>query len=528
MSVDDRNAAVEERVLVLAPTAKDARLCLAILADAGIAGFVCADMRSVCEELALGAGAALLTEESLGFSELARLVTALGRQPAWSDIPILVLTAEGADSPIVLQSLETLGNVTLLERPVRVPTLVSAARTALRARRRQYQIREHLAEGRRVAEVLQHEARRKDEFLAMLAHELRNPLTPIRHAAALLGLKDLDAEVAAEARGVIERQIEHLARLVDDLLDVSRLMRGKIDLRGEPVDLATVVSRAMEVCQPLVRAQRQDLTVSLTAEPVWVHGDAVRLTQIVSNLLNNAVKYTEPGGRIRLSAEREADQVLLRVQDSGIGIAPDLLPHVFELFVQADHSIERSQGGLGIGLTLVKTLVEMHGGRVTAHSDGLGMGSEFTVRLPVLRGGASLRPGEFRPHSIRPLRVLVVEDNQASARILAHMLEKFWNHSVAIAYDGAVALELAESFQPELVLCDIGLPKLNGYEVARRIRNGSSAHNRLLVALTGYGTDDDRRKSAAAGFDEHLLKPTSVTALEELFAHPKLAESRLA
>jgi signal transduction histidine kinase len=505
-----------ERVLVLAPTAKDAAFCRAILAEAGVGCAVCPDLASLCRELEAGAGAAVLTEEALGRAEFDQLVEAVGRQPAWSDFPVLVLTRAGADSEVVLQTLETLGNVTLLERPVRVPALVSAVRTALRARRRQYQLRDHLAEQQRAAEALRRADRQKDEFLAMLAHELRNPLAPIRN-----GLLLLDGPESGRVREMMGRQVDHLVRLVDDLLDVSRILRGKVELRVEPLDLATVLARATETSQPIIDAQGHELTVSLSQPRIRVNGDPVRLAQVFANLLNNAAKYTEKGGHIWVAAGREGGEVVVRVADDGIGMPADLVPRVFDLFTQAERSLDRSQGGLGLGLTLIKRLVEMHGGTVEAHSEGPGKGSEFVVRLPAFEGVVPGEPGPAgdtpSPPPAPPRRVLVVDDNADAAETLAWLLRAA-GHDVLTAYDGRAAVDTAPAFRPEVVLLDIGLPGIDGYEVAARLRRRPELREALLVAVTGYGQDEDRRRSREAGFDEHLTKPIDPAALPALLA----------
>jgi PAS domain S-box-containing protein len=364
--------------------------------------------------------------------------------------------------------------------------------------------------------------RRKDEFLAMLAHELRNPLAPARNAAALLQRKDLDSDTAAETAQILAEQLDHLSRLVDDLLDVSRIVQGKVELRKQPVELAEVVRRAVDAAQPLLYERGHEFCVALPAEPVCLEADPVRLAQVLSNLLNNAAKYTPPGGTVRLTVEREVDGVAVHVRDNGAGIAPDLLPRVFDLFVQGDTSVDRPEGGLGIGLTLVKNLIELHDGSVVARSEGIGKGTEFMVRLPVLAKACGRR-GDASTASppVRTLRVLVVEDNVGAAKILAKLLEKFWGHEVRMAHDGPAAIEVADAFLPELVLCDVGLPHLSGYDVARLMRSRPQLRESVLVALTGYGTDEDRRRSAEAGFDTHLVKPTGVDALGELFRHPK-------
>jgi CheY-like chemotaxis protein/two-component sensor histidine kinase len=319
----------------------------------------------------------------------------------------------------------------------------------------------------------------------------------------------------------MRHQVEHLVRLVDDLLDMSRIMRGKIDLRREPVELSHILARATETAQPLIDSQQHQLTRRLPPDPVWLDADPVRLSQVVANLLNNAAKYTEPGGHLWLTAEKAGQDVLIRVRDTGIGIDAGLLPRVFDLFTQAEQSIDRSQGGLGIGLTVVKRLVEMHGGTVLAHSEGPGRGSEFTVRLPVLPSVTARAVARPRLPPTKGRRVLIVDDNVAAARMLSLLLSRLGQHEIRVAHDGPSALGLAESFRPELVVLDIGLPHMDGYEVARRLREQVGLDQALIVALTGYGTSEDRRRSREAGFDEHLVKPPSLEQLQELFSHPK-------
>jgi len=357
---------------------------------------------------------------------------------------------------------------------------------------------------------------RKDEFLAMLAHELRNPLAPIRTGLDLLSLAGADAEIVAPMR----RQVVHLAHLVDDLLDVARITRGSIDLRMQEADVQKIVAEAVETSRPLVEARGHELAVSLPPEPLRVSGDPVRLTQVLTNLVNNAAKYTPDGGSISVAAEADGDEVVVRVCDTGAGIAREMLARVFDLFVQADRSLDRAQGGLGIGLTLVRRLVEMHEGTVQAFSEGLGMGSEFVVRLPALVGGrpaagsAAGPPEETaaaEPES-SSRRILVVDDNTDAAATLA-MLLRIGGHEVKVAHDGNAALETAGAFRPEVVLLDIGLPGLDGYEVARRLRSRPETEQSLLVAVSGYGQEDDKRRSREAGFDHHLVKPVDFAAL---------------
>jgi len=515
-------APLEERVLVLAPTPRDAALCSTILAEAAIACHVCDGIESTCAELGAGAGAAILSEEALGRGGLSRIVDAIGRQPAWSDLPLLLLTGEGADSELALRTIETLGNVTLLERPVRVPALVSAVRAALRARRRQYQIRDHIAEERRIADALREADRRKDEFLAILAHELRNPLAPLRSALETMRLRPEDRASAAWARDIMTRQIEQMVRLIDDLLDLSRVSRGKIKLERETLNLYSIVVDTLEVCRPALKGKGHVLDVRLPDAPLRVRGDRTRLVHVLCNLLSNAAKYTGRGGRIELAAAADGAEIVVTVSDNGMGIPADMLSKVFEMFTQVERSLEQSQGGLGIGLTLVKRLVELHGGSVEARSDGVGRGAQFVVRLPAESGAAPAAelPVQAPLAQDRRHRIMVADDNRDAADTLAGML-KLFGHEVCIAYDGQEAVEMAERFQPDLALLDIGMPRLNGYDAARRIRSQPRGHEIRIVALTGWGQPEDKRRSQSAGFDEHLVKPVDPATLGRLLAGQK-------
>jgi PAS domain S-box-containing protein len=363
--------------------------------------------------------------------------------------------------------------------------------------------------------------RRKDEFLATLAHELRNPLAPLRNSLQIMKMPRVDAATVERSREVMERQVQQLVRLVDDLMDVSRFVQGKIELRRERVELATVVARAVETVRPVIDAQGHDLTISLPHKSLLLEADPVRLSQVVGNLLANAAKYTEPGGRIWLTAQRDGNEAVLRVKDTGIGIAPEILPTVFDLFVQVAPASTRSQGGLGIGLMLVKNLVGMHQGTVEAHSDGLGTGSEFVVRLPLV-SQESAEPevqdkGEQQAQPSPRRRVLVVDDNVDAANSLA-MLLRLGGHEVQVAHGGPAALEMVKVYRPEIIFLDIGMPGMDGYEVARRLREQPSLEHAVLVALTGWGQEEDKRRSNEAGFNQHLVKPVAPATLEKLLA----------
>ena len=512
----------ERRVLVLAPTGRDAVLTQSVLDRAGITCDICRDVADACRELETGAAVLLLAEEAVLDEGEGCLTHWLAAQAPWSDLPILVLARPGADSSAVAQSMDLLGNVTVLERPIRVAALVSSVRTALRARQRQYETRAHLLRIERSEKALREADRRKDDFLAVLAHELRNPLAPLRNALQILRMTS-DQDGAIRAGEMMERQVEHMVRLVDDLMEVSRITRGKIDLRREPVDVSQLIRIAVETSRPLIEAAGHKLLVTLPAEPLTIDGDPVRLTQVVSNLLNNSAKYTDAGGQIWLTVAREGSAVAISVRDTGAGIPPEMLPQVFELFTQVDRHSNRSQGGLGIGLTLVRSLVEMHGGSVQARSDGVGRGSEFIVRLPLAAPQAAERPS--RPKHVpgpllSPQRVLVVDDNQDAADSLGALL-RLLGAEVHIAYNGHDALTAVASYQPAVVLLDIGMPGMDGYEVVRRIREQPAARDITVIALTGWGLEADRKRTQSAGFDFHLIKPADVNALETLLVSLK-------
>jgi PAS domain S-box-containing protein len=366
--------------------------------------------------------------------------------------------------------------------------------------------------------------RQKNEFLALLAHELRNPLAPICSALHVLGEPQADPALVGQMLQMAERQVWHMARLLDDLLDVVRISQGRFELRKESVEIGSALERAADSVRSFCDERRQELSVRRPDRPLWIHADPTRLEQILTNLLNNAAKYTDPGGRIRLSAEPEGSHAVIRVQDTGIGIASTMLSRIFELFVQAERRLNRSMGGLGIGLSLVKKLVELHGGSVEAFSPGLGGGSEFVVRLRAIShgdpvqgevGGALRATGKTPGAAPAGLRVLVVDDNVDAADSLATML-KLNGHELRVAYDGPGTLAIAQTFRPQVVLLDLGLPGMDGYEVARRLRENPEMKGTCLAAVTGWGQPEDRQKSKEMGFDRHLVKPVNASLLAQL------------
>lgn len=509
LTVADR----ERRLLILAPIGKDAELIGTMLRAERVPCVACGSIEELLWELPRGAAAILITEESIGEHEI-QLRALLSRQPPWSDLPVLLLTRTGANSAAVERSLETFGNVTLLERPTRIGALASAVRSAVRARERQYLTRGHLL-------ALEQIDRRKDEFLATLAHELRNPLAPIRNAVYLLQHTQSEEDREA-ARALIQRQVNHMVRLVDDLLDVSRITLGRIELRPRTVDLSAVISSAVETSQPLIDKAGHQLSVELSTEPLTLDGDPTRLAQVFANLLNNAAKYTEPGGQIVLTAVREGEFAVITITDTGIGIRQDALVGVFEIFAQADAHTRHSQGGLGVGLALARSLVALHGGTLTATSPGVGKGSEFTVRLP-LNGTDVDLPVTLPTRALASIatlahqKILMVDDNRDAADTMAHLLACF-GAEVRVEYDGEAAINAVEAFTPTTIILDIGMPVMDGYEVAHRLRHGSRPFAGTLIALTGWGQDHDRLRTTEAGFDHHFVKPVDPEEIHRILA----------
>ena len=369
--------------------------------------------------------------------------------------------------------------------------------------------------------------RMQDEFLAMLAHELRNPLGPIRNAVEILERLDDGQPLPRPTLDMIRRQVQHMARLLDDLLDVSRLTQGKVTLQRRPTEVIEVIKQSIEATDDLMKERSQQLTLDLPASPLHVDGDATRLAQVFTNLLQNASKYTQPGGSINVRAHRNGASVVIRFIDNGAGISTQALPHVFELFAQDERALARSQGGLGIGLTIVRRMVELHGGAVEVFSNGRGQGSEFAVTLPRLehQDEAKIAPHGGNLLAPVPAHILLIEDNVDAGEVLADLL-RLSGHEVAIALDGQAGLDLFDRFNPRVVLCDIGLPGLNGYEVAIRMRERQSTKRTVLVALTGYGSTEDRQRAIAAGFDHHVVKPVDPDALLQIIDSAMAAEDR--
>jgi signal transduction histidine kinase len=419
--------------------------------------------------------------------------------------------------PVVSRSGEVLGGLffghsragVFTERAERLVTGIAAQAAVAIDNARLHEQRLQLIDQLREAD------RRKDEFLATLSHELRNPLAPLRNSLHLLRLAGHAGASATSIHQMMERQVQHLVRLVDDLLEMSRISRGTFELRKERVEVAGIVRNAVETSDPLLQAAGHQLTVSLPSEPLWVDGDPVRLAQILANLLNNAANYTTAGGEISVEARREGGVALLAVRDNGAGITAEALPRLFEMFSRGDRQSGHDQGGLGIGLALARRLAEMHGGTITARSEGPGLGSEFTVRLPLAADQRPLAASAATPTAAIQRRILVVDDNRDSAESMG-MLLGFLGADVRVAFNGAQALEAYAAYDPAVVLLDIGMPGMDGYEVVRRLRADYPKRRAAIVALTGWGQEEDRRRAREAGFDHHLIKPADLDALQAL------------
>lgn len=506
------------RVLIAAPTRRDVDVTVQLLREAGVRSIPLErNSDAMLRQLRADVGAVLLADASLDDRRMDALLDGLAGQPAWSDVPVVLLTRDRERSPVAARMVASLTNLTLLDLPVSTASMVSAVLAALRARQRQYEIRDQLLTQLEAEQALREADRRKDEFLATLAHELRNPLAPIRIGLQTLARLRPDEEApAARVHQIMERQLQVLVRLIDDLLDVSRISTGKVRLERERVDMRDVVEAALESSGPALEAGSHDLHVELPIAPVWVLGDPQRLSQVVSNLLTNAAKYTPDGGSICVALCVEATEAVVRVSDDGIGIAAEMLDRIFDLFAQVDRTLDRAQHGLGIGLSLVRKLMTLHGGSVTAESPGLGLGSTFTVRLPAIAAALAQPSDAVDPagdaRGVRRLRMLVVDDNVDAADTLVLLLEAY-GHEMRSAYSGAAALRLARQFRPDVVLCDIGLPGIDGYTVASRLRADARLVSTVLVAVSGWGTEEVRRRARAAGFDYHLVKPVDLDSI---------------
>ena len=497
---------MDRRVVICAPTAQDALLAVRVFEAAALSTAVVMHADELIQQLNHGAGCVLLVEEALIGNAMETVRDYMIAQPTWSDIPVLLLTRSGADSEVVHRAVAELGNVTLLERPVRTSALLSATRSALRARQRQYQVRDA--------------DQRKDEFLATLAHELRNPLAPIQTSMGILKHLHPHSASVTQLRKVVNRQVRHLTRLVDDLLDVARITSGKVVLRKTGITLASVLNHAVEISSSAMEVKHHTLAIDTPQESWLLEADHARLVQTIANLLVNAAKFTPPQGLIALRASVRGNALVVSVQDNGIGMEPSSLLRIFDLFAQTPVPGE-APTGLGIGLSLAQQFAQMHGGSLHATSDGLNCGSEFVLTLPVVVG-RNLEPEpeeDFQPTSnfvgldgIAARRILVVDDNVDAANTLHELLD-LDGFKVRTVYDGVAAVAIAEAFQPEVVVMDIGMPGMDGYDAARLIRQQPNGAGMVLIAVTGWGQATDKKRASIAGFDHHLVKPVDYDLL---------------
>lgn len=522
---------IETRVLLLTPTRRDGELTSSFLAKAGLFSLVCNDMSHLAREIETGAGAVLLTEEAIASGGMREMLVALQNQPAWSDLPIVLLTRGGAAAAGGDPALRSLTNVTLLERPAPIQSVVSAVQSAVRARQRQYQIREQI-EAIRIANderqklleserAARQEAERvskvKDEFLAKLSHELRTPLTPVLMTVSALELNtDLPASVLEDLK-MIHRNVELEGRLIDDLLDLSRITSGKLNLQFDRIGLSDLLRHVCEICIGNFHEKGIRLHRNLSEQAGDVVGDSARLHQVFWNLLNNAAKFTPEGGDVYVTAEHidDGNAVRVTIGDTGIGMASEALPRIFDAFEQGELRITRKFGGMGLGLAICRLLVEAHRGTIRAESDGLGKGSTFVVELPAISPKEAAAVVPAMPQSsdtpTRPLRLMLVEDHPDTARVLGRLLSMD-GHSVEIVNTAGDALELANSHKFDLIISDLGLPDMTGYDLMKQI---TRLHGTKGIAMSGYGMEEDIRKSRRAGFSDHLVKPVTLDRLEQ-------------
>jgi len=502
------DAALVHRVLILAPIGRDAQLMCTQLRKGGVVCDVCDDIDALCRAMREGAGALIVTEEALPNESIHRLAFALHEQPAWSEIPIIILTAvlAGDSKSRTFRELGNRTNVTLVDRPVRIQSLISAAQTALKARQRQYEVRD-------LMEKLEERVHERDRFLAILGHELRNPLGAILLASQMTAD---DGRLDGDHARLIERQSRNLTRIVNDLLDLSRVMSGKIVIKPQSVDLRSLAQQSLQTIEVSAALHNVSIDLQLADDPLPVSIDPVRGDQIITNVLTNAIKYTPEGGHVVVTVGREDGLAVIRVKDDGVGIAADRISSIFELFAQAENAIGRSQGGMGIGLALVRNLVELHGGSVKANSDGIGKGTEFIIDFPIADAATPEPKVASAPVIASPRTIVIVEDN-VDVRDLLRLKLKRLGHSVEAVGDGDSGVRIIVEKRPDMALIDIGLPKMDGYQVAASVRSQLGG-DIVLVAVSGFGQPEDNKKALDAGFDEHITKPAGVQDIEELLA----------
>jgi len=527
----------DQRILILAPTGIDAKLTARFLRDASLSPHVCPTIDVVCKEISRGAGLVFLTEEALSERAVGAFARTLASQPAWSDLPIVLLTSGGSESSAntdALASLAAIGNVNLIERPVRVMTLLSALKAALRARNRQYDVRDYLeAEVRNKHELekaflkVEEASQLKDEFLATVSHELRTPLNAVLGWATLLRSNNLDEAGRERALETITRNARSQQQLIEDLLDVSRAISGKLRLDARRVNPKKFIEEAIEALRPTAQARKVRIRQTIERNLGSVLGDPARLRQVVWNLLSNAIKFSSRGGLVVLTARRVDASLEISVKDRGQGISPEFLPYVFERFRQADMTTTRMHGGLGLGLAIVRQLVELHSGTVTVESPGHGLGATFTVRLPMLPVPQSARAesGELNSdalglHDLNGLKVMVVDDEIDTCDLLKTVLSK-QGARVTTAQSATAALKRISKTKPDLLISDVAMPGTDGYEFMRRIRSLPKELGGAVpaVALTAYAREQDRKRALSAGYQMHLTKPIEVAELSATLVH---------
>jgi signal transduction histidine kinase len=493
---------------VVSPNAVDAELAVGFLREDGVAARAFGSLREVASAIDERTGCVVVVDEALVPEELPVLHEALARLPPWLDVPLIFVGRDSAAlGALTAEAFPKAGQITLLERPLNRHSLASAVLVALRGSARQREVGELIAEREQAVRL-------RDEFMAMLAHELRNPLAPMRNALEIMRLQKIDDPLLQRSAVILDRQVNHIVRMVDDLMDVARLERGKVTLKTHRVDLNRAVAAAVESCLSGAQARGHHVEVRFGADVLPVQADPVRLEQIVCNLINNAVKFTLQPGRIAVETSAEAGKAVVAVQDPGVGFEPGAAEQLFAPFLQVNPTLERTTGGLGIGLTIVRRLTELHGGSVRASSEGLGRGARFEVRLPLAEGPAEVEP-EVAPSAMHRThrRVVVIEDNEDIRESLRTLLN-MWGHEVQTEADGPSGLERVLAQRPDVAIVDVGLPGMNGYEVARSIRRQLPDRAVRLIALTGYGQPADRERALQAGFDAHLLKPIAPEILQ--------------
>ena len=485
---------------IVSPNPADGELAVGLLRESGIEAVTLASLAELAARLDARTGCVVVVEEALVAEEIPTLREAIARLPAWADLPLIFIARDmemlGA---LAAGAFPHSGNVTLLQRPLSPHTLASAVQVALRASARQREVGELIEERERAVQA-------RDEFMAMLAHELRNPLAPMHNSLYLLRMQNLQDPLVQKSLEILTRQVDHIVHMVDDLMDVARLERGKVALKKRRVDLNRVVAAAVETCLPAAQARGHRVSARFGASALPVDADPVRIEQIVCNLVNNAIKFTAKAGEIRVQTAAEGAEAVLSVEDPGSGFEPQVAEKLFAPFLQVNQTLARTAGGLGIGLTIVRRLAELHGGSVLASSPGPGKGARFVVRLPVASGPLDADGEQPQAAAHRRRRIVVIEDNDDIRETLRSILTG-WGHEVSVEADGRAGLARVLEMKPDVALIDIGLPGLNGYDVARRVRASVVQGSVRLIALTGYGQPADRERALEAGFDVHLLKP---------------------